>query len=66
MQKVNRMFEIGYFVIAVIFFINAATTISSNKSKALLYGAFAIMATFMFFFKRNYRKKWYENNKPNK
>jgi hypothetical protein len=61
MQKVNRFFEIGYLVIAIIFYINAFTTIGTNKTKALIFGAFAVMATFMYFFKRNYRKKWYEN-----
>jgi len=66
MQKVNRFFEIAYLVIAIVFFINAITTISANKTKALLFGAFAIMATFMFFFKRKYRKKWYENNETKK
>ena len=66
MQKVNRFFEIAYLVIAIVFFVNAITTISTNKTKALLFGAFAIMATFMFFFKRKYRKKWYENNETKK
>ena len=66
MQKVNRFFEIGYLVIAIVFFINAFTTLSVDKTKALMYVAFAIMATFMFFFKRNYRKKWNNNHKPNK
>ena len=61
MQKINRLFEIGYLVIAIIFFINAFTTFGTNRTKALLFGAFAIMATFMYFFKRNYRKKWYDN-----
>ena len=61
MQKINRFFEIGYLVIAIIFYINAFTTISTNKTKALLFGAFALMATFMFFFKRYNRKKWYQN-----
>lgn len=66
MQKVNRFFEIGYLVIAIIFFIIAFTTISVGKNKAIMYGAFAIMATFMFFFKRNYRKKWNNNHELNK
>lgn len=61
MQKVNRFFEIGYLVIAIIFYINAATTFGTNQTKALLFGGFAIMATFMYFFKRRYRKKWFEN-----
>ena len=65
MQKVNRFFEIGYLVITIIFFINTFTTISVDKNKTIMYGAFAIMATFMFFFKRNYRKKWNNNHKPN-
>lgn len=66
MQKINRFFEIAYLIIAIVFSINAITTIITNKTKALLYGAFAIMAIFMFFFKRKYRKKWYKNNTTKK
>ena len=66
MQKLNRVFEILYLIIAIVFFITAITTLSTDKTKALLYGAFAIMAVFMFFFKRRYRKKWYENNDTKK
>jgi len=63
MLKIYKILEIGYLVIAIVFFINAFTTYTNDKNKALIFGVFAIMATFMFFFKRNFRKKRFENKK---
>lgn len=58
MKKLNKLFEIAYLAIAIVFFINAATTFGTNSNKALLFGGFAIMAIFMYFFKRKMRKKY--------
>ncbi len=63
MLKIHRIIEIGYLLFAVLFFIEAFTTFSSNKNKALIFAGLAIMATFMFFFKKRFRKKKYKNNK---
>lgn len=62
MLKIYKIFEIGYLLIAIVFFIIAITTYNTDKSKALTLAAFAIMAIFMFFFKRHFRKKRFENN----
>jgi len=62
MQKLNKIFQYLYLIIAIVFFIDAIVTFSSNKSKALLLGAFAIMAVFMFFLKRK-MSKGYSSNK---
>jgi len=66
MKNLNKILEIAYLLFAIVFFINAFTTFNSNRNKALLFGAFAVMALFMFFFKRKVRKKWYDSNKPKK
>ncbi len=66
MLNVYKILEIGYLLIAIVFFINAITTFSTNKSKALIFAAFAIMATFMFFFKRHFRKKRFEEDNTQK
>lgn len=63
MLKVYKILEIGYLIIAIVFSINAVTTYTHNKNKALIMGVFAIMAIFMFFFKRNFRKKRFEDKK---
>ena len=63
MQTVNKILEIGYLIIAIVFFINAITTYQTDTTKATIFAGFAVMATFMFFFKRRVRKKWFENNK---
>jgi len=62
MQTVNKILEIGYLIIAIVFFINAITTYQTDTTKAAIFAGFAVMATFMFFFKRRVRKKkWFEN-----
>lgn len=66
MKKANKIFEILYLIIAVFFFIETIRTFSTNTNKALLLGAFAVMAIFMFFLKRKIRKRNYTNQKPNK
>jgi len=62
MLKIYKIFEIGYLLIAIVFFVIAFTTYSTDKNKALTLAAFAVMAIFMFFFKRYFRKKRFDNN----
>jgi len=61
MQKLNKIFQYLYLIIAIVFFIDAAVTFSSNKTKALLLAAFAVMAVMMFFLKRKISKGHYPN-----
>ena len=57
MINVYKLFEYGYLLIAIFFAYEGVTTYSTNSNKGLIYIAFAILAVFMFFFKRNFRKK---------
>ncbi len=63
MQKLNKIVEFIYLIIAVVFFTDAIITFSTDRNKALLLVAFAVMATFMFFFKRKVRRRNYNNPK---
>ena len=65
MLKVYKILEISYLIIAIVFFIEAFFTFSSNKNKAGIFAAFALMAIFMFFFKRHFRIKRIKNNNQN-
>ncbi len=57
MQKVNKILEIAYLVIAIVFLFEAISILNTDNIKALMYGAFAIMAVLMFFLKRKIRNR---------
>jgi hypothetical protein len=60
--KAYRFFEYLYLVVAIFFAYEAVNNWSSERSRAYLYLFFVVVAVFMFFFKRNFRKKM-ENGK---
>ena len=65
MQKIWKIFEYGYLIVAIIFIIE--TIIHWNqgfKEKAYLFLGFSVLAIFMYFFKKRYRKR-FENRKDN-
>lgn len=62
MKTATKFIEKIYLFIAIVFFINAIRVFNSNTNKAIMFAVFAIMAVFMYFFKRKFRKKWFENN----
>jgi hypothetical protein len=57
MTNLYKIVEYGYLAISLFFVYEAITTYSIDSKKAIIYLAFAILAVFMFFFKRNFRKK---------
>jgi TATA-binding protein-associated factor Taf7 len=63
MKKVSKIFEIGYFVIAIVFLYEAYINWSIDQSQSYLYLLFSAMAIFMYFFRRRFRKKMENNNK---
>ncbi len=60
MMNVYKIFEIGYIAIAIFFIIQAILKFSTDPKKASLFLLFAIIAIFMYFFKRWFRKKRFE------
>ncbi len=65
MTKYFKLFEYAYLIIAIVFFIEAFLKWNLNPQKAYLYLAFAIMAVFMYFFRKRYRKKFDNQDKNN-
>ncbi|MDD7913489.1 hypothetical protein [Polaribacter ponticola] len=66
MNKIWKLFQYGYIVIAIFFLIDAITSFTSDKGRAILSFIFAIFITLVFFFKRYFRKKVEKRNNQNK
>jgi len=63
MMKVFRFFEYAYLAIMCFFVYQAYIEWGDEGGKSMLYLLFAAAAVFMFFFKRNFRKRFEANNK---
>jgi len=59
-MNIYKVFEIGYIIIAIFFIIQAILKFSTDPKKASLFLLFAILAAFMYFFKRRFRKNRFE------
>jgi len=57
MNKIWKFLQYGYFVIALIFLVEAILTWKEDQNKALFMLGFSIFILLIFFFKRNFRKK---------
>ncbi|MCB0374947.1 MAG: hypothetical protein KDD04_03415 [Sinomicrobium sp.] len=57
-MKYFRLFEIVYLVIAVLSVIETYREWNTDRSRAYIFLFFAVIAIFMFFFRKHYRKKF--------
>jgi len=57
MHKVYRAVEYLYLVMAVFFAYESIMEWNVNPGRAYLFLAFVVISIFMFFFRRNFRKK---------
>lgn len=57
MNKISRFFEVAYAIIGVIFIVEGINLWGNDREKAYMLIGFGVLAIFMFFFKRNFRKK---------
>lgn len=62
-KKIFKLFEYVYIVMAIFSIYLVWTNWAENRTRAYLFAFFAVVAIFMFFFKRNFRKKMEERNK---
>jgi FtsH-binding integral membrane protein len=56
-NKIYKIFEYAYLVMFVLSVIAVVSNWNSNPSRANLFMFFAVVAFFMYFFKRNFRIK---------
>lgn len=64
-QTIYKIIEFGYLIIAAFFVYQSFAIWTAEPGKAYLYALFAIVALFMFFFKRNFRKKFEKRKDQN-
>ena len=63
MQKLWKIFEYGYLVIAVVFIVETFLNWNTDRERAYLMLLFAVVAVFMYFFRRRFRKRIADRNK---
>jgi LPXTG-motif cell wall-anchored protein len=63
MVKFWKFFEYAYLVIAIIFIVEGVARWSSDKNRAYLFIGFAVLAVFMYFFRKRFRKRIEARNK---
>ncbi len=61
--KFFRFFEYAYLIMAVFFAYETVNNWNEAPNRAYLFLFFVVVSIFMFFFKRNFRKKMDERNK---
>ncbi|PKP13770.1 MAG: hypothetical protein CVU08_03645 [Bacteroidetes bacterium HGW-Bacteroidetes-3] len=62
MQNLWKIFEYGYLVIAVVFSVETIMTWNEDRERAYMMAGFSVLAVFMYFFRRRFRKR---REKPN-
>jgi hypothetical protein len=63
MNKTWKIFEYGYLVIAIVFIVETVLHWNIDREKAYLMLLFAVVAIFMYFFKKRFRKRIQNRNK---
>nr|WP_291974056.1 hypothetical protein [Lutibacter sp.] len=61
MNKIWKLFEYGYLLIAIFFAVE--TFLNLGKDKVYFFAIFSVLALGMFFFRRSFRKKFEKRNK---
>lgn len=62
MMKLSKFFEFAYLVAAAFFIFETVRMWNEERSRAYLFIFLAVIALFMFFFRRRFRRK-YENRR---
>ncbi len=57
MNTFGKYIEFAYLIIGVVFIIEGILKLSTEAESAYISIGFGVLAIFMFFFKRNFRKK---------
>ena len=57
MNKIGKIFEVGYLVVAVVFAYETFTKWNIERENSYIYLAMSALAVFMFFFRRKMRIK---------
>ena len=53
----SKIFEFGYLIIAVVFLVEVVSEWNEDRNSAYLMLFFSVLAVFMYFFRKRFRKK---------
>ena len=62
MNKIWKIFEYGYLIIAIIFIVETILKWNEDREKAYLFLVFAVVAVFMYFFRKRFRSRLEQRN----
>jgi len=62
MNKIWKIFEYGYLIIAIVFFVETILKWNEDREKAYLLLLFAVVAVFMYFFRKRFRSRLEQRN----
>jgi len=62
MQRLWKIFEYGYLIIAIVFIVETILNWNTDRERAYLMLLFSIVAIFMYFFRKRFRKKMERRN----
>jgi hypothetical protein len=57
MQKLWKIFEYGYLIIAVVFMVETVLNWNRDRERAYLLLFFSVVAIFVYFFRKRFRKR---------
>lgn len=63
MRKIQKIFEYGYLLVAIVFIVEIVLNWNDNRERAYMFLIFSGLAVFMYFFKKRFRKKLENRNK---
>jgi len=63
MSKYYKIFEYAYLVISIFFLVETVLTWKIDPQKAYIFLAFSVLAIFMYFFRKKFRKRLEDNEK---
>lgn len=63
MSKMWKIFEYGYLIIAIVFIVETVLNWNLERERAYLFLLFAVLAIFMYFFRKRFRSRLEKRNK---
>lgn len=63
MQKLGKIFEYGYLIIAIVFIVETVLKWNTEREKAYMLLGFSVLAVAMYFFRRKFRNRINNRNK---
>lgn len=57
MKRISKIFEFGYLIIGIVFLVETFVNWNEDRNRAYLMLLFSVLAVFMYFFRKRFRKK---------